>query len=98
MIKRLSIAEWAVSPTPRDARRDRIEKVDDYAAFGIRHSWLVDPERRSLEILALAAGQYRTAFTAAGGTLTDLPGCGGFTFDLDALWAEVDRLGPEEPV
>lgn len=32
-----------VSPLPADERRDRIEKPDDYAAFGVRYYWLLAP-------------------------------------------------------
>ena len=42
-----------VSPSAADERRDRIEKPDDYAAFGVRQYWVVDPELRSLEVWEL---------------------------------------------
>jgi Uma2 family endonuclease len=67
--------------------------VMDYAAFGVRHYWLVDPELRSLEILELRAdGLYAHVLGAASGVLDEIPGCEGLTLDLDALWAEIGRL------
>jgi Uma2 family endonuclease len=90
------VAVEVVSPTPRDRRRDRIEKPDEYAAFGVRYYWIIDPEERSLEILALGPdGRYVRALGAASGRLDRVPGCEGLVMDLDELWAEVDRLGPE---
>ncbi len=81
-----------LSPRPRDARRDRIGKTRDYAAFGVRQYWIVDPEVRVLEILELGAdGRYAIALTASEGA-HPVPGCDGLTLDLDALWAEIDRL------
>ena len=90
------IAIEIVSPRPRDGRRDRVEKPADYAAFGIRYYWLLDPQLRSLEILELdSKGRYATVLGAGGGTLRQIPGCQGLTLELDTLWAELDRLESE---
>ena len=83
-----------LSPTSLDVRRDRSEKVYDYAAFGVRWYWLIDPALRTLEILELGIdGRYIHMLTAEEGSVT-IPGCVDFTLDLDALWAELARLGP----
>jgi Uma2 family endonuclease len=87
------IAIEIVSPTPRDGRRDRVEKTADYAAFGVAWYWLLDPQLRSLEILQLdPQGRYVHVLGASTGTLEQIPGCEGLTLDLDALWAAIDSL------
>ena len=87
-----------ISTKPRDVRRDRIDKMVEYAAFGVRWYWIVDPEARTLEIHELGAERrYVWALGASVGRLELIPGCDGLVVDLDELWAEVDRLGPEEP-
>lgn len=83
-----------VSPTALDARRDRIEKVTDYAAFGVRWYWLIDPSLRALEVFELGSDRrYVCTLAAAEGSIA-IPGCADFKLDLDALWADLDRLGP----
>lgn len=82
-----------VSPRPKDARRDRVEKTNEYAAFGVRLYWIVDPALRTLEIFELGAdGRYVKAVSAAEGLIDDIPGCEGLTVDLDALWSKLSRL------
>ena len=81
-----------ISPTPTDDRRDRIEKADDYARFGVHWYWLVDPHARALEIFELSDDRYVRMLVASRGQVGDVPGCPDLSFDLDGLWAEVDEL------
>ncbi len=92
------IAVEIVSPGAADQRRDRIAKLADYAGFGVRFYWLLDPVARLLEILELDAnGRYVHALGASEGKLLQVPGCAGLVLDLDELWREIDRLGTDNP-
>jgi Uma2 family endonuclease len=82
-----------VSLAARDVRRDRIEKPSEYAAFGVRKLWLIDPEARTFEGWELGeTGHYVRVLAATSGRLA-VPALDGLTLDLDELWADVDRLG-----
>jgi Uma2 family endonuclease len=92
-----SIVVEVFSPRPRDMRRDVIDKKKDYAAFGVRYYWLVDPQARTFEVLELGSdGRYTVALSAADGA-QPIPGCEGLVANLDDLWAAVDRLPETEP-
>jgi Uma2 family endonuclease len=81
-----------ISPAPEDVRRDLMEKPRDYAAFGVRWCWHIDPTAKVLEVFELTSEQRYANVLAAGEGVVTLPGCGDLTLDLDALWAELDRL------
>jgi Uma2 family endonuclease len=80
------IAVEVITPTPRDTRRDRVEKRREYAKFGIRWYWVIDPALRTIEVLGLARnGRYEHVADASSGKLR-VPGCRGLVLDVDALW------------
>ncbi|HEY0370960.1 MAG TPA: Uma2 family endonuclease [Thermoanaerobaculia bacterium] len=84
-----------VSPSPRDERRDRIDKMDEYASFGVSWYWILDPSLQSLEIFELMDGRYARAARATEGRMESVPGCAGLQLDLDEIWSEIARLeGP----
>lgn len=90
-----SVAVEVVSPTPRDGRRDRVEKRHEYAAAGIPWYWILDPELRTLEVYGLRPeGHYADALVAAEGR-HPIPGCDGLELDLDAMWARLEAWETE---
>lgn len=85
-----------VSPSPADERRDRVEKMDEYAAFGVRYYWIVDPALGSVEIFELDSGRFARSAALTGGSLRQVPGCPGMELDVDQLWAELARLAAND--
>lgn len=84
-----------ISSSASDVRRDRIEKMDEYAMFGVRWYWLIDPNARMFEIFERDEQRsYARRIGVVSGTVTSVPGLPALAIDLDALWAELDALGP----
>jgi Uma2 family endonuclease len=82
-----------VTPSPRDERRDRVEKMAEYGRFGVRYYWLVDPALGSFEIFERTeSGNYQKLVGTTAGRINSVPGCPGLAIDVDALWAELARL------
>jgi Uma2 family endonuclease len=70
-----------------DAKRDRIEKPEDYARAGIPEYWIIDPETKTLDVLRLEGESYKLlAHLAENDTLTS-PTFPGFDYALKDLFA-----------
>jgi Uma2 family endonuclease len=71
--------------SPSSVRRDRYDKRDLYARFGVKEYWIGDPANKTMEILTLKAGQYELHCSAQEkGKLTSLV-LPGLEFDLPAI-------------
>lgn len=71
--------------SPSSLRRDRYDKRELYARFGVKELWLADVANRSIEILGLTAGGYqlRSCATNEGKIRSEvLP---GFELDVASL-------------
>ncbi len=71
--------------SPSSVRRDRYDKKDLYARFGVKEYWISDPANQSLEILTLKDARYELHCAAEiQGKLTSLV-LAGLEFDLSQI-------------
>lgn len=71
--------------SPSSVRRDRSDKKDLYARFGVKEYWIGDPANKSLEILTLKEGRYELHCAAEiKGKLTS-PTMTGLEFDMTEI-------------
>ncbi|SRR6266446_4977139 len=68
--------------SPSSVRRDRYDRKNLFARFGVKEYWIGDPANMALEILTLKAGQYELHCSAEEkGKLTSVV-LAGLEFDL----------------
>ena len=71
--------------SPSSVRRDRYDKKELYAHFGVKEYWIGDPANKALEILTLKNGRYELHGCAeVKGQLTSLV-LSGLEFDLTEI-------------
>jgi Uma2 family endonuclease len=66
--------------------------MSEYAKFGVRYYWLVDPAFATFEMFERTAAGYTQVVGVTGGRIETVPGCPGLVIDVDALWVELARL------
>lgn len=76
-------------------RTDRIRKLPLYAEFEVRHAWLVDPDKETLEVLRLERAHWVLVGTHAGDTEVRAEPFDAIALQLGALW---DRGQPRPKV
>lgn len=79
--------------SPSTARIDRTDKLAIYATHGVGHCWLVDPDAKTLEVLALTGGKWLLTATFKDADPVSAPPFEVHTFALDVLWPEDERIG-----
>jgi Uma2 family endonuclease len=77
-----------VSPSNRG--RDLLTKRALYARAGVREYWLVDPEARTIEILALDRDAFHLAVAASGNETPVSPLLGTMPIAVADLFADID--------
>jgi Uma2 family endonuclease len=73
--------------SPSTFRRDRIHKLPEYTAAGVKEFWIVDPAMETIEFLRLEGGAYRhETFRGSVYRSVQFP---EIEIDLTAFWKEV---------
>lgn len=74
--------------SPATARTDRVAKLPIYAAHGVGHAWLVDPDLRLLEIYENRDGQWLLLAVLEHDAAVSQPPFAAISFALGSLWAD----------
>ena len=73
-----------VSPSTESV--DRGKKLRIYAREGVAHAWLIDPLRRTLEVLLLESGRWTQLDAHEGDAKVRVPPFDAIELELGALW------------
>jgi len=72
--------------SPSTKRKDRKIKLPLYAHYGVRHAWLIDPVKRTLETYRLEAGAWIETGRFADADQVVAPPFEAVNLDLKTLW------------
>ncbi len=75
--------------SPSTARYDWLEKKTAYAAAGVTHYWVVDPDHKVLTAFRLQAGQYAFADRYESEAVFEPAGFPGLRINLAEVWGKV---------
>ena len=72
--------------SPSSSRKDRLQKLQIYQKFGVKHYWLVNPAEKTLECFALRDGAYSLVTAGMDEDIVEHPDLAGLAVKLGALW------------
>jgi Uma2 family endonuclease len=72
--------------SPSTAQIDRVDKLSIYAAHGVVHAWLMDPDAQTLEILALHEDHWRLERAYKAAEEVCAPPFEAISFNLASFW------------
>ncbi len=82
------VPDWVCEVlSPSTAQMDRIDKLGIYAAHGMAHAWLIDPDARTLEVFSLLEGHWRLECAFKESDEVRAIPFDAIAFSLAALWA-----------
>lgn len=75
--------------SPATETIDRRQKLKIYAREGVEHVWLMDPVKRTLEVLRLAEGRWLTVTTLADHAIAQAEPFDAVPFPLSRIWPDL---------
>jgi Uma2 family endonuclease len=72
--------------SPGSERTDRRDKFELYAAGKVKHYWIVDPTKRTIEAYSLRGGKYVGRVRGSGSDVVKLPPFPKLEIPLAKLW------------
>ena len=82
-----------LSDRPKDRKRDLDTKRKEYARAGVAEYWLVDPRLRRITVLKLIGNKYVNHDEGGTGGSVSSTLLSGFTVNVDAVFAAIQRTG-----
>jgi Uma2 family endonuclease len=80
--------------SPLTARLDRTRKLPAYAASGVSHLWLIDPQARTLEVYRRTERFWTLVATHGGDEIVRAQPFEAVSLDLLVLWGESREPAP----
>ena len=74
--------------SPATARVDRVEKLPIYGTARVTHTWLIDPNLRTLEAFENRDGKWLLLAALKNDDAVSIAPFDAITFDLAALWTD----------
>jgi Uma2 family endonuclease len=75
--------------SPHNSRRDRVDKLNLYAEFGVAEYWIVDPTERQFDFLVNRGGKFEIQPQQDNRYVS--PVCPELEFDLTEFWRLVEE-------